>query len=448
MADTTTANHGWVKPEETASDDTWGGKLNDDLDDIDVLVGGDVTTKDVSASPTLTDAECLKQLQVWNGTLAGNVTVTMPTNKRRYFVRNDTSGAYTVTAKCSGQTGVTITQGAAALIYSNGTDIVKLCELPGSSLSSTVFSLLAAANAAAIRTILGLGTSALVDTGTSGTKVALTDGANTWSATQTFKSADAGAAGVRVKLWHDSASPAASDIAAAIDFDFEDSGGNQTTGAAIELEVLDPTDTSEDAALRLKTLTGGTLTTVVAIGPGVQVGSPTGTDKGAGTVNAAAGFYTNGVKGAPSSYIYLSYEVSSGTNGGTFTSGAWRTRPLNTEVDPDNLCTLSANQFTLPAGTYKVVGTASHNRCNRTQLRIQNVTDATTLLLGAQGCSNPGSTDPDGGQDTITGVFTLAAEKVCELQHRCGTTRNTDGMGLAMSWGTEVYATLLLEKIA
>lgn len=45
---------------------------------------------------------------------------------------------------------------------------------------------LALADAAAARTALALGTSAIVDTGTSGTKVALTDGANTWSATQSF----------------------------------------------------------------------------------------------------------------------------------------------------------------------------------------------------------------------------------------------------------------------
>jgi len=43
------------------------------------------------------------------------------------------------------------------------------------------------ADATAQRTTLGLGTSAVVDTGTSGTKVALTDGANTWSAAQTFQ---------------------------------------------------------------------------------------------------------------------------------------------------------------------------------------------------------------------------------------------------------------------
>ena len=47
------------------------------------------------------------------------------------------------------------------------------------------------------------------------------------------------------------------------------------------------------------------------------------------------------------SYAIIADVKASNADGGTFTSGAWRTRDLNTEItDPDGIVSIYSNQFT------------------------------------------------------------------------------------------------------
>ena len=138
---------------------------------------------------------------------------------------------------------------------------------------------------------------------------------------------------------------------------------------------------------------------------------------------------------------------SSGTNGGTFTNGAWRTRDLNTtQFNGITSASLSSNQISLPAGTYYVVATAPAFYTNEHQLRVQNITDSTTAILGST--TGTGQQIVNQVQATLSGSFTIAGTKTFELQHRAADTKSDNGFGAAISWGDNVYAIISIAKVA
>jgi len=147
-----------------------------------------------------------------------------------------------------------------------------------------------------------------------------------------------------------------------------------------------------------------------------------------------------------SGYASIKQAVASGTNGGTFTSGAWQTRPLTTISTTSAFASLSSNVITLAAGTYRVSGSALGNQVDWHQLRLRNTTDSATLLVGV--LSFAAAASPYGATlSSISGRFTLAASKSVELQHYGQTTRSTDGFGSARSFGEdEVYAELVIVR--
>ena len=118
---------------------------------------------------------------------------------------------------------------------------------------------------------------------------AATLGANTFIASQTIQSTDAGG-GLAPNLTIDrfSASPAAADLLGEITFRGRDSGANATSYGHIYTQIIDPTDGSEDGVMIFETPIAGTLAGRLTIAAGVHTSSQT--DPGTGNMAAAAYF--------------------------------------------------------------------------------------------------------------------------------------------------------------
>ncbi len=207
-------------------------------------------------------------------------------------------------------------------------------------------------------------------------------------------------------------------------------------------------DTLETVLERLMTTRGdiiirdATGAVRLAVGSADQVLTSDGTDiswgavPNIGTNNAAMG----------ANYILIRDEQTSGTAGGTATSGSFETRTLNTEViDGPSAATLSSNQITLVAGSYIIRAVAPAFQVNSHQARWQNVTDATTTVIGTSEIAT--SPDNVGTSSLVVGHFTIASSKAFELQHRVTTTKATNGHGDPAIFGTEVYAIVELWKV-
>lgn len=158
----------------------------------------------------------------------------------------------------------------------------------------------------------------------------------------------------------------------------------------------------------------------------------------------------------PSSYALLTYAVSSGTDGGGNAAGAWTTRPINTEnYDPNNIVSLSANRFTLGAGTYLITTSQTHWSFlgaggDSASGRIRNITDSTTLIVAETqhrnfALSSNGATL---SVKTPTYKFTINSSKTFELQYYRDAIQTSNGLGVNSSTGeSEIYASIFIQKI-
>lgn len=146
-------------------------------------------------------------------------------------------------------------------------------------------------------------------------------------------------------------------------------------------------------------------------------------------------------------YIRVIERQAANTNGGTFTTGADRTRTLNLiDSDVAGLASLSSNQLTLPAGTYEFCISAPAVGVAANQAWLYNVTDG---VIQKEGTSEYGAAAADGPtRSWITGRMTLSGPKTFEVRHRCTSTRASVGLGNPANFTTfEVYTVAEFHKI-
>lgn len=171
--------------------------------------------------------------------------------------------------------------------------------------------------------------------------------------------------------------------------------------------------------------------------------------RGDGTWAAAGG---SGISAA-----VLHDEKEQNTGGGTFTSGAWRTRDLNTEVsDAGGIVSISSNQFTLGAGTYLIEWSAPASIAGSTftqqetshQTRLYNHTGASVAATGSsERLRSVGSTSAQHSQQSSFGstIVTPSGSTAYSIEHRTSTSGT---FGIAANYTTEVYTIVKILKLA
>jgi hypothetical protein len=136
-------------------------------------------------------------------------------------------------------------------------------------------------------------------------------------------------------------------------------------------------------------------------------------------------------------YILIYDKKSQGTDGGTFTAGARRTRDLSDIIiDETGLVILSNNQITLPSGSYFVRASAPAFKIARHRAYFKGINPTGIDLLGTSEVSTSNSITAT-SRSWIQGKFIISESTIFEVQHQSNYTCADFGFGLAMDFSGE-----------
>jgi hypothetical protein len=106
-----------------------------------------------------------------------------------------------------------------------------------------------------------------------------------------------------------------------------------------------------------------------------------------------------------------------------------------------------SGQITLGVGMYRIHAWAMAYKVDGHIVRLQNTTDNTTIATGSSAYS--GASSDIATASMIHTQFQITdTPKVIELQHKCQTSRNTNGRGQSNGCSVvETYAEVIIERV-
>ena len=118
-------NKGYALPTVAGDVGVWGPELNQTISTIDLNLGGITTISMAGGNVTATAAQAQNLILNLTGALTANVQLILPPLSGMYIIANNTTGTFTVTIITSvvGAVGVGLTQGTAAPVFCDGTNI-------------------------------------------------------------------------------------------------------------------------------------------------------------------------------------------------------------------------------------------------------------------------------------------------------------------------------------
>lgn len=132
-------------------------------------------------------------------------------------------------------------------------------------------------------------------------------------------------------------------------------------------------------------------------------------------------------------YACVVDQKTTATAGGTFTTGAWRTRDLNTErIDASGIVSVAANRITI-VGARNYFVKVHAPAFNVARHGVKLVKDPAGTPVDALDTPQQTYSLTTQGFAYVQGNLVQAGDTVYEVQHQCGQTEASDGFGVESS---------------